>query len=577
MARSRALEAARSRLRPAAAASGSAPRSTADLTLSRRSFVMPGIEALRRGSRLLCSWRASCRVAAAACAFAAGCASQDGAEFRSSPVSLPLEESVAASPSVSIPTAAGEFVGDQSDSAVVSLWHASVRTSVDAVPFSAADLFASAATRRLRMPLDSRDVEGPFRGRNPEHVLLLHESGVFDLCDDAEAFEAITGQSYRAGDLFPQDTYAQLIFDRYRMGCDGAVADPDRREPRWALRANDRGDTIRFASYDEAVAYQQEQIASYRDQFANTVDTPAFGLHGAVPVNVLIHFAGADAPVDEVRLLGDSVTVVDGVLRGMVRNWSRELWAYNVTVTADGRTFEWPLSVQPGELAPFEIVAWKGSLDARGIDIDVTAQMVREADLSRAFVFFFGREWRGNAYDVPYDYPKHIREDLPQAGSHDLYLSYWQFHEPASHSWTADPHALAGWQTGDFYESLISQLRFDGLRAYLALITYADASSGAGADELAVFELQPLDIVAPLNEEHDGAGSAVVDRWPISRIELDWRKAIDPKLHMVFHVPNTRDNPEFIAGLGVGEEDLASAHLSWVIWIGAAHESDERE
>ncbi len=69
-----------------------------------------------------------------------------------------------------------------------------MRTSVDAVPFSAADLFASVAVRRGRLSLETRDVEGPFRGSGLEQV--LHESGVFDLCDDAEAFEAITGKIF---------------------------------------------------------------------------------------------------------------------------------------------------------------------------------------------------------------------------------------------------------------------------------------------------------------------------------------------------------------------------------------------
>ena len=154
-------------------------------------------------------------------------------------------------------------------------------------------------------------------------------------------------------------TYPQLIFDRRRMGCDDPV-DPERRKPRWALRSNDRGDTIRFATRDDALAYQQERIAKHRVQFANTIETPPFGVHGGVPTDVLIRFADVEAPVDGVRLLEDSVTVMDGVLRGMVRNLSRGLWAYEVTVTAAQREFVWPLSVQPGEMAPFEIEDWEG-------------------------------------------------------------------------------------------------------------------------------------------------------------------------------------------------------------------------
>ena len=55
-----------------------------------------------------------------------------------------------------------------------------------------------------------------------------------------------------------------------------------------------------------------------------------------------IEFAPVDAPVDEVRVLPGTVAVSGGVLRGLVRNWSRHLWAYGVTVTVGEQAFEWP-------------------------------------------------------------------------------------------------------------------------------------------------------------------------------------------------------------------------------------------
>ena len=96
-------------------------------------------------------------------------------------------------------------------------------------------------------------------------------------------------------------------------------------------------------------------------------------------------FAPFDAPVDEVRVLSGTVAVSGGVLRGLVRNWSRHLWAYGVTVTVGEQAFEWPLSVQPGEVAPFEIGGWDGPTDAGLIDIDVTAELSWHVDPSRAF------------------------------------------------------------------------------------------------------------------------------------------------------------------------------------------------
>ncbi|WP_419551636.1 hypothetical protein [Candidatus Poriferisodalis sp.] len=98
-----------------------------------------------------------------------------------------------------------------------------------------------------------------------------------------------------------------------------------------------------------------------------------------------IWFAPWDAPLDEVRVLVETIAVRDGVLRGLMRNWSRHLWAYGLTVSAGGREFVWPLSVQPGEIAPFEIHGWDGPTDPDLIELSVLAEMSWHADLSRAF------------------------------------------------------------------------------------------------------------------------------------------------------------------------------------------------
>ena len=98
-----------------------------------------------------------------------------------------------------------------------------------------------------------------------------------------------------------------------------------------------------------------------------------------------IVFAPADAPVDEVTVVEGSVAVSGGVLRGLVRNWSRRLWAYGVEVCAGGDCFGWPLSVQPGELAPFEIAGWDGPADPDRIRISVDADMSWHFDPSRAW------------------------------------------------------------------------------------------------------------------------------------------------------------------------------------------------
>lgn len=132
-----------------------------------------------------------------------------------------------------------------------------------------------------------------------------------------------------------------------------------------------------------------------------------------------IRFAPADAPADEVRVVAESVAVRDGMLRGLMRNWSRRLWAYGVTVTADSHDFEWPLSMQPGEIAPFEIAGWDGPADAGRIEFQVAANMSHHADPSRAFEFMgpfhfeIGADTRREMPDAVRDRYAHVTADVP--------------------------------------------------------------------------------------------------------------------------------------------------------------------
>ncbi|WP_419945720.1 hypothetical protein [Candidatus Poriferisodalis sp.] len=103
-----------------------------------------------------------------------------------------------------------------------------------------------------------------------------------------------------------------------------------------------------------------------------------------------IKYADPSSPIDEVRILPETVAVTDGTLRGLVRNWSRTLWAWEVQVHADGRTAWWPLTIQPGETAPFEMPDWHGPADPAHIAFAVTAVLSDDADLSRGFEFYSG-------------------------------------------------------------------------------------------------------------------------------------------------------------------------------------------
>ena len=157
---------------------------------------------------------------------------------------------------------------------------------------------------------------------------------------------------------------------------------PNRSRARWTvLDAN--GHTGEFVtSPEEALDAHQRRV----EQRA--------GPHNTIPSGYVIGFkdltgrfgilySDAADPIDEVQVLTDTVLVRGGTLRGLVRNWSRELWAYGSVVTADGQSWHWPLSIQPGEVAPFEIEDWDGPADPARIRFEVAAEMSNDADLTR--------------------------------------------------------------------------------------------------------------------------------------------------------------------------------------------------
>ncbi len=88
---------------------------------------------------------------------------------------------------------------------------------------------------------------------------------------------------------------------------------------------------------------------------------------------------------DEVVVLADTVNVSDGVVRGLVHNLSEVFYARDVVVEVDGLSWWWPLTLQPGERAPFEIAGWNRSDDPIQAGLQVTANMSTTLDLSRSF------------------------------------------------------------------------------------------------------------------------------------------------------------------------------------------------
>ena len=115
---------------------------------------------------------------------------------------------------------------------------------------------------------------------------------------------------------------------------------------------------------------------------------------------------GGNAAEDVYVDLG-SVRIDSDIVRGLLHNASDKNYARDVIVSARHRgtgvvlgTWHWPLSVQPGERAPFEIPNFESDLGIEQIEFQVTAMLSEHPDLSRSFLisFYSGGTVAGEEY-----------------------------------------------------------------------------------------------------------------------------------------------------------------------------------
>ena len=92
-----------------------------------------------------------------------------------------------------------------------------------------------------------------------------------------------------------------------------------------------------------------------------------------------------ETPVDEVIVLWDTIALRNDKLLGLVQNRSAALFAREVTVTLDEHESVFALTLQPGEVAPFELDAETLSALPERSEITVQAILSPDPDLSRAF------------------------------------------------------------------------------------------------------------------------------------------------------------------------------------------------
>ncbi len=96
-------------------------------------------------------------------------------------------------------------------------------------------------------------------------------------------------------------------------------------------------------------------------------------------------------PTDEIVVDTNSVLVTGNSVRGLVRNLSDGRIARRVRVAVvlpngdtTGDVWHWPLSVQPGERAPFEITMLEPDIPVQDLVFEISAEFAETVDLTRS-------------------------------------------------------------------------------------------------------------------------------------------------------------------------------------------------
>ena len=164
------------------------------------------------------------------------------------------------------------------------------------------------------------------------------------------------------------------------------------------------GPSFPQVSVEAAAEAYRQQIERYGDLPSTFIPGQALGYWGD-------SFA-VESPQDAVVVLPSSVSVIDGVVRGLAQNHSERLWARNVAVTATDpagveHVWRFPLAVQPGEPVPFEIEGWTGSQSPSEITLAVSAELSPKIDLTRSLKLIWFRFHR-SAEELFDQYPEEM-------------------------------------------------------------------------------------------------------------------------------------------------------------------------
>ena len=143
----------------------------------------------------------------------------------------------------------------------------------------------------------------------------------------------------------------------------------------------------------------EEAVEAYRRAIELWGSHPSDFSRGGEPLGYWGDGFPVESPQDGLVVLSSSVSVIDGVVRGLAQNHSERLWARNVAVTATDpagveHVWRFPLAVQPGEPVPFEIEGWTGSHSPSEVPLAVSAELSPRIDLTRSLYLTWFRYYR---------------------------------------------------------------------------------------------------------------------------------------------------------------------------------------
>ena len=303
---------------------------------------------------------------------------------------------------------------------------------------------------------------------------------IFDVCDDSEALVAVTGRRLGPGDAPTEREWDKVL--KFRSSREVSCEKPGGRR---YVQVTKNGPGPPGTSPQDAT----EQLRIARE------DSPLYEEMMTRPPGTVLGYYGfyyhVDESADEVRVMAKTVTVIDGTIRGLIQNLSENMWARDVTVAAGGKKWTWPLTVQPGEVAPFEIEGWTGTTDPAAIDLQVTATLSTTVDISRALILIGENDWQGT-WD---QYIASLRPAfaVPEPPEGEFYYTHalWQAKAPASHP------------------SLATQVMtqtIDDLRAYVAFLELGPPGGPSTTDRVLnvaqVATYEGIKIVTPHGSEY---------------------------------------------------------------------------